>query len=261
MSRLTSPAPAPALAPPPPDCDHLWRDVYGDLQRFGPAHFHERRLVRRLLAPLEYRSLLDVGCGRGWNTQRLAEERGLTDVLGLDLAAAAVAEAQARCPTLRFEVHDLERSAPAGRWDLVHCSLVLHLIPDDRAALRHLRACTGLYALISTMAGDFERHRTWETRLGAVRNYRRGELEARLVEAGFTIRRAVYWGFPFYSPLVRTLQDGAGVGAGRYGWTTRLAAAALRTLFYLNSAARGDLLVILAEVDEGAGSAEAGAAR
>lgn len=245
MSRLMTSSPA-----PPPDCDQLWRDVYGDLQRFGPAHYHERRLVRRLLAPLEYRSLLDVGCGRGWNTEQLARERGLTQVLGVDLSEVAVSEAQTRCPELQFAVHDLERSAPAGRWDLVHCSLVLHLIPDDRAAVQHLRACTGRYLLVSTMVGDFERHRAWETHLGAVRNYRKGELETMLVEAGFVVRSAVYWGFPFYSPLVRAIQDRAGVGTGRYGWPTRVAATVLRNLFYLNSAARGDLLVVLAEVPD-----------
>jgi SAM-dependent methyltransferase len=252
MSRLITP-------PPPPDCDRLWRDIYGDLQRFGPAHFHERRLVRRLLEPLEYRSLLDVGCGPGWNTRQIAGERRLTDVLGVDLSEVAVAEARARCPGLEFEVHDLQRSAPAGRWDLVHCSLVLHLIPDDRAALRHLRMCSRRYLMISTMAGDFERHRAWETHLGAVRNYRRGELEGLLIEAGFAIRRAIYWGFPFYSPLGRELQDFTGVGTGRYGWSTRLIASALRGLFHLNSASRGDLLVILAEVPADAAAPSAGA--
>ena len=236
-----------APAPTPPDCDHLLRAVYGDLQRFGPAHFHERRIVRRLLAPLDVRSLLDVGCGNGSITAELAAGLDPGAVAGLDLSEVAIAEARRRLPGSHFFVHDIQRSIPDGRWDLVHCSLVLHLIPDDRAAIRHLRACTGRYLLVSTMTGDFDRYRRWETHLGAVRNYRRGELEAALALAGFRIRESVSWGFPFFSPLARTLQNRTRVGSGRYGAAARLIAASMRTLFYLNSARGGDLLVILAE--------------
>ena len=82
----------------PADCDHLWSDVYGDLQRVGPAHFHERRIARRMLAPLEYRSVLDVGCGPGWNVEMLCDGREVDSVVGVDISPVAIAEASAGPP-------------------------------------------------------------------------------------------------------------------------------------------------------------------
>jgi SAM-dependent methyltransferase len=241
------------VSPQAPDCDHLWREVYGDLQRFGPAHFHERRLAERLLDRLDYRSVLDVGCGPGWNLARLTSGRSLEPgaVAGLDLSPIALEQARRRLPEARLWVHDIAASAPSGQWDLVHCSLVLHLIPDDVAALRHLRACTGRHLYLSTMGGDFARHRPWEERLGAVRNYGPGELEAKLATAGFRVREFLRWGFPFYSPLARTLQNhSGGAGEGAYGPLTRLVAWSLRGLFHLNSTRRGDVLIVLAEPED-----------
>src|SRR5581483_4936825 len=47
------------------DYDRIWDEVYGDIQDLGPTHRHMTRIIRRLLAPLEYRSVLDVGVGFG----------------------------------------------------------------------------------------------------------------------------------------------------------------------------------------------------
>jgi SAM-dependent methyltransferase len=231
-----------------PDCDHLWNDIYGDLQRVGPAHFHERRIAGRLLSGLDYRSLLDVGCGPGWNLPALCAGREVDRVVGIDISAVAIERARRSGVEGEFLVHDIQQGAVPGHFDLVHCSLALHLIPDDEAAIRHLREATGKYLLISTMVGDFERYKPWEAVLGAVRNYRKGELEDKLTRAGLRVTRAVYWGFPFYSPMVRTLQNYSAGGSGSYGAGMWLVARALRLLYYLNSSRRGDLLVAQAEV-------------
>jgi SAM-dependent methyltransferase len=230
------------------DCDRLWTETYGDIQRLGPAHFHARRLTRRLLAGLEYRSVLDVGCGPGWNMNWLTAGRDLDAFAGVDISAEAIGRAQRQGLKGDFLVHDVQAGPLAGCWDLVHCGLMIHLVPDDEAALAHLRRNTGRHLVISAMAGDFERYQAWERRLGALRNYRRGELEGKLQRAGFRVRQAVYWGFPFYSPLGRSFQNLSGTGTGTYGWGTRLLAQALTGLYYLNSSRRGDLLIIQAGV-------------
>lgn len=228
--------------------DRLWTETYGDLQRVGPAHFHARRLARRLLRDLRYESVLDVGSGPGWNLELLSAGRRLAAFTGIDISAQAIRQAQQRGLPGAFFVHDIQAAPLPGCWDLVYAGLMLHQVPDDRAALRNLRQNTGKYLLISTMAGDYERHRELEHRLGAVRNYRRGELEEKLAGANFHIRRVIYWGFPFFSPMGRWLQRISSTGAGQYPWSTRLAARALTGLYYLNSPKRGDLLTILAEV-------------
>lgn len=230
------------------DCDRLWADAYGDLQRFGPTHHHARRLARRLLAGLDYRSVLDVGCGPGWHFDLLSAGRTLDAYCGVDLSEEAVRQARRQRPGATFRVADIQTDPLPGRWDLVYSSLMIHLVPDDRAALRNLRQSTGKYLLISTMAGDFERYKATEVPLGALRNYRPGELEEKLGGAGFRVRRAVYWGFPFYSPLGRWLQTFSSADRGAYPWTTRLIARTLTGVYYLNSHRRGDLLTVLAEV-------------
>jgi SAM-dependent methyltransferase len=228
--------------------DRLWTDTYGDMHRFGPAIFHAQRISRRLLAGLAYRSVLDVGCGTGRNFGLLCGGRPIDAFAGVDISPEAIDQARRLGVPGEFHVLDIQTGSPPGRWDLVHCALMMHLVPDDRAALRHLRQSTGKYLLISAMCGDFERYRAWETHLGAVRNYRYGELEAKLAEAGFRVRQAVYWGWPFYSPLVRWLQNWTATGSGSYGLGTRMIAQTLRALYYLNSARRGDVLTVLAEV-------------
>jgi hypothetical protein len=126
--------------------------------------------------------------------------------------------------------------------------LVLEHLHDDVAALRNMRAMAGKYLLVTTIAGDFERYRRWDERLGHVRNYRPGELEQKVSMVGFTVRRTIYWGFPFYSPLVRRLQNYCQIGIGQFDRTASLAATFLYWLYFLNSRRRGDILVLLAEV-------------
>ncbi|MFC1461803.1 hypothetical protein ACFLQR_04720 [Verrucomicrobiota bacterium] len=92
-----------------------------------------------------------------------------------------------------------------------------------------------------------ERYRSWEEKVGHVRNYRAGELESKLEQAGFTVQHVVYWGFPFFSPLARLLQNHMTPSA-RMGIAGRLTSALMYYLYFLNSHRKGDLLIVLATV-------------
>jgi hypothetical protein len=96
-----------------------------------------------------------------------------------------------------------------------------------------------------TIAGNFERYRPWEEQMGHVRNYARGELEAKLANAGFEVERAIYWGFPFYTPFARTLQNRM-TSTAEYDSQMTIAARVMYWLYWLNSKRRGDLLLIRA---------------
>jgi len=94
-------------------------------------------VARASVAPgLTVRRALDFGCGAGRLTAALAE-RGI-DVTGIDVAPSMLEEAArqsarrgvaARCAYLRLE--EVEWSAHAGRYDLVHSYIVLQHIPPD----------------------------------------------------------------------------------------------------------------------------------
>ncbi|MDX6581331.1 MAG: hypothetical protein QOI10_515 [Solirubrobacterales bacterium] len=231
----------------PHDYDAIWRDVYGDMQDVGPTHRHLRRLLGKLLAELEFSTAIDIGCGAGHNFEQLSEGRRLETLSGADISTEALTRARDRWPAADLHELDVQVEAVAGVWDLVLCSLVLEHIPDDEGALRSMREMTapGGHLAAVTIAGDFERYRPWEEQMGHVRNYRRGELEAKLKRAGFEPVTVVYWGFPFYSPIARRLQNSM-TSEAEYGSATGLAARIMYWVYWLNSSRRGDLVLAIA---------------
>jgi SAM-dependent methyltransferase len=237
-------SPGGASASAQPDYDRIWEDVYGDLQDFGPAHRHMIRIMRRMLAPLDYTSALDVGVGFGHNLPMLTEGRRLQRTVGVDISDRALAHVRSRSAG-EFHKLDITAERLSERYDLVCCALVLEHVLDDDAALRNLRAMTGKYLLVTTIGGPFERYRRWEEQMGHVRNYARGELEHKLTTSGFTLLDITYWGFPFFSPIARTLQNRM-TASSELPAGSRLMARLLYHVFFLNSSRRGDLLVALA---------------
>jgi SAM-dependent methyltransferase len=227
------------------DYDRIWTQVYGDAPNVGPVHRHMKRIVSELLAQIEYESILDVGCGPGYNLPMLCEGRELRSVAGLDISAWAINQARNERAG-EFRVLDIQQERLDGSWDLVYCSLVLEHLTEDLAALHNMRAMTDKYLLTTTIAGDFERYRKREQQVGHVRSYEIGELEEKLRDVGFVVQKAIYWGFPFYSPLGRTLQACTGVGHGNLNRTASFLANVMYRLYFLNSCRRGDLLVVLA---------------
>ena len=229
----------------PDDYDAIWREVYGDMQEMGPTHRHLRRLLAAMLEPLPFRSAIDIGCGAGHNFPLLVEGRQLETLAGVDISGEALARARTRWPQAELYQLDIQRGSLDRRWELVLCSLVLEHLPDDQAALRNMRAMTSGHLAVVTIAGDFDRYRRWERQMGHVRNYARGELERKLEAAGFSVERTLYWGFPFYSPIARRLQDSRRAEP-EYGLVDRLAARVMYLLYWLNSSRRGDLVLALA---------------
>jgi SAM-dependent methyltransferase len=236
---------ASASAPTVPNYDDVWNQAYGEMQDRGPVHLHMRRLLQRVLRPLEYRSVVDVGCGAGHNLPLLCAGRSLERVTGVDVSEEALSRARARSDA-DFRLLDIEQGKLDGTWDLVFSSLVLEHLPDDRAALRNMRAMCGRHLVVTTIAGDFERYRAWDEQMGHVRNYARGELERKLRDAGFAVREAIYWGRPFYTPVARTLQNRM-TSEPEFTPAARALAWLMHKLYYLNSSRRGDVLIARAE--------------
>lgn len=234
----------PPTTAPAFDYDEIWTETYGEMQDSGPVHRHMRRLLERMLAHLDYRSALEVGCGAGHNLPLITAGRTLDRVTGVDISETALARARERAPG-EFVALDIESGRLPGTWDLVFCSLVLEHLPADVAALENMRAMCGEHLVLTTIAGNFERYRAWDEQMGHVRNYARGELEAKLGRAGFAVEEAIYWGFPFYTPVARTLQNRM-TSEPEFTPSARAIAAVMHKLYYLNSSRRGDVLIVRA---------------
>lgn len=230
------------------DYDEIWRENYGEMQDCGPVHRHMRRLVVPLLEKLSYKTALEVGCGAGHNLPLIHAAGSPEEIAGVDISSEALGRARAAWPSGHFEELDIQAGHLPGKWDLIFSSLVLEHVPDDRAALQNMRAMTDGHLLITTISGDFERYRPWEEQMGHVRNYKRGELEEKMEAAGFEVLDAIYWGFPFYAPLARRLQNGMSAEP-EFGTFTRLISSVMFGLYFLNSRRRGDLLIMLARAN------------
>ena len=230
--------------------DDLWRTAWGDMQRFGPVHRHIQDDLLGVVASLNVRTILDVGCGSGDNLSRFAS-LDRYELTGSDVSQEALALARKRVPeSVRLFELDIEREALPRRFDLVMSVQVVEHLVDDVAALANMAAMAELYVLTSTIGG---RMRSSEVGIGHVRNYSRVELGRKLELAGLEVLWVRGWGFPFYSPLYRSLAEQlpGGPPSGSMGAFGRKAACALYHLYRLNVAGRGDVLSALARQRSG----------
>jgi SAM-dependent methyltransferase len=226
------------------DYDRVWEEVYGDLQDLGPTHLHMRRIMRRMLAALQYSSVLDVGVGFGHNLPLLTEGRQLARIAGIDVSERALCEVRRHWQG-QFTALDITQGSLPDTFELVCCSLVLEHVSDDESALANLSRMTSKFLLLTTIGGRFERYLPWERQMGHVRNYAAGELERKLDAAGLEVIEFRRWGFPFYSPLLRIALNRA-TATREMSSGSRLAGKLLDWLFFLNSSRSGDVLIVLA---------------
>lgn len=98
-------------------------------EEWGHNDYYHDLLARHV--PAACREALEVGCGAGAFSRRLAERGGR--VLALDLSPNMIAlakESSAQFPNVDFEVADvLTRELPAGRFDCVATVATLHHLP------------------------------------------------------------------------------------------------------------------------------------
>jgi trans-aconitate methyltransferase len=92
-----------------------------------------------LLAPSAGELILDLGCGTGHLTARLAEA-GAT-VVGLDSSAEMLAQARSAYPRLNVVRGDARDFAFAEPFDAVFSNAVLHWVRPPEAVVRCVRKC------------------------------------------------------------------------------------------------------------------------
>src|ERR1035437_7449514 len=86
--------------------DDLWQTAWGDIQRHGPVHRHATEHLVRIVASLDVRTVLDVGCGSGDNLEALARENRYV-LTGVDASERALAIAKQRVPQAELGVLDV----------------------------------------------------------------------------------------------------------------------------------------------------------
>jgi SAM-dependent methyltransferase len=223
--------------------EHLsqWVDFF----TYNPASRHRRRVLSEFLSPLEFRSVLDVGCGDGSLLGYLKERFGC-DVYGLE---SDDSPAQTRIKLDGYYQADISRQKPDRTFDVVIAAEVLEHIPDHEGAMKNIHALCDRYLLITVPAGPV---RATDAHMGHVRHYTLDSLNRLVGGAGFRVVRSFAWGFPFHSTY-KALQDVVpgtmiqGFGSGEYGLSQKAVCNLLYGLFFLNVRSRGCQLFLLAE--------------
>jgi len=224
-----------------------WATEWDQMKVYGPYARHLRRIIFAMVQPLQFETVLDVGCGQGSLLADLHTIFPRAGLYGTDFSPTSIVKARQRLPHGEFLVMDLTQKALNRKFDLVVCTDVLEHIEDDITALSNLARMTNSYVLIATVQGRMRSHEpeSW----GHVRNYAYGELAQKMQQVGLRVVRSVEWGFPFFSPLYRDvnyLLGGRGT-AGQYGVFRKTLAQLIYQVFRLNSHACGDEIFILAE--------------
>lgn len=89
---------------------------------------------RALMSP----RIIEIGCGTGEFCGRIAFAFEPDTLLGTDLSEEAVKLARGRYPRLEFEVLDVTKRKPKGKWDLCIASNVLEHFRDPHAVIRRV---------------------------------------------------------------------------------------------------------------------------
>jgi len=98
---------------------------------FGEQYGGEALL--KLLAPKKGEQILDLGCGRGYLTARIADSDAC--VQGIDSCSSRIWEARDNYPHIKFEVEDASNFPVEEPLDAVFSYSVLHLIQELNAVI------------------------------------------------------------------------------------------------------------------------------
>jgi SAM-dependent methyltransferase len=187
------------------DWESHWT-TYHESNNANPAQAYRRKLVWDALAlgaaagPVR---LLEIGSGPGDLARDVLAARPDAEVVGMDLAAAAVALASRKVPGAAFFQQDLTRPMALpdryrGWATHVVCSEVLEHLDDPAAALRNVRPllAPGCKVVITVPAGPmsaFDRH------IGHRGHFTDARLRQVLADAGLEVADLRGAGFPFFN--------------------------------------------------------------
>jgi SAM-dependent methyltransferase len=150
---------------------------------------------------------LDAGCGTGKTLEQLSQGR---EGFGLDFSPEALALSRKRMAEAGSAVTPLVRASVEAiplrdaTFDLIISADVLYHrgVADDVAALAEMARCLrpGGYLLVNLPAFSwlFSSH---DVPIHTARRYTRGELTAKLVQAGLSPVRVSYWNWLLFPPL------------------------------------------------------------
>jgi trans-aconitate methyltransferase len=114
-----------------------------DGKKYEKASAHQKEWGSKVIAELDLRgdeSVLDLGCGDGVLTSKIAERLRDGRVLGIDASKGMITAAMPKATAnLDFRVMDIDDLDFTEEFDLVFSNATLHWVKDHRKLLRNVR--------------------------------------------------------------------------------------------------------------------------
>jgi len=103
---------------------------------WGYRYLGRLQVTLDLLSPLEFESLIDIGCGEGRFLSEVRTRWPAAALLGIDASAAAIAQARRMNPEMSVETRDILRAPVHGRFDVATLlDVIEHVGPELLPAL------------------------------------------------------------------------------------------------------------------------------
>ena len=186
----------------PDDWDSHWAE-YGESAGENPAQAYRRRLILRLLDLTPTDRLVDIGSGQGDMAAELRAAHPSVAIMGLELGASGIAQAQRKVPDARFVQTDLLQAqspdpADEGWGTAAVCSEVLEHVDDPSLLLRNASTylAPGARLVITVPGGPrsaFDRY------IGHRRHFDARSITEVIEGAGLRTERVLKAGFPFFN--------------------------------------------------------------
>lgn len=108
----------------------------------SPEHVEQEKLLTRLLTPMPFESVLDVGCGGGRIGRLIKGIRPSAEYTGVDISDQALKVARSYLPKADLIQSSVQDFEPTERWDTRHkwdlvltCEVLMHIEPPDIEAV------------------------------------------------------------------------------------------------------------------------------
>ena len=118
-----------------PVSNHDWNSTLYQEKHAFVWHYGENLL--QLLKPQQSERILDLGCGTGQLTAKIADFGA--EVIGIDSASEMIEQAQQNYPQLQFKVGDAKNFELSQPVDAVFSNAVLHWIPQADEVIASIR--------------------------------------------------------------------------------------------------------------------------
>ena len=126
--------------------------VTGEYSKY-PAYFKLKEAIEYILKQDASSTILDVGCGSGWQAEYLKREGLLSKInyTGLDISEHMCNNAKKNCPYANFIHSNIVTDMINEKYDIVYEAAVLEIISDWKSALIKMMNISNKWIILHRM--------------------------------------------------------------------------------------------------------------